>query len=146
MSDEQKDFKVSDKRHFDSAGKPKDRAPEDETRAPEPKAPEAGQEAAAGPNAAPDAPEPEASPHGPLPPVDFSAFVVSMGHAAMLHMGQIPDPASGEASADAELARHTIDTIAMLQEKTKGNLSPEEKNLIDHLLTELRLAYVKIFG
>jgi hypothetical protein len=81
-----------------------------------------------------------------LPPVDFGAFIFSLSHAAMTHLGHIPDPATGEAAADSELARHTIDTIAMLKEKTQGNLSQDEQRLIDHALTELRLAYVRQHG
>ncbi len=62
----------------------------------------------------------------------------------MMHLGQIPDPNTGQAKMDKDLARHTIDTIAMLKEKTAGNLTPEEQRLIDHALTDLRLAFVRL--
>jgi hypothetical protein len=81
---------------------------------------------------------------GPLPPVEFSGLILSLSHAAMMHLGQIPDPNTGQANMDRDLARHTIDTIGMLKEKTEGNLSPDEQRLIDHALTELRLAYVRL--
>ena len=58
----------------------------------------------------------------------------------MMHLGQIPGPDGQPMPADLELARHTIDTIAMLQEKTKGNLDPEEQKLVDTALVELRMA------
>ncbi len=81
---------------------------------------------------------------GPLPPVEFSGLILSLSHAAMMHLGQIPDPNTGQARMDRDLARHTIDTLGMLKDKTKGNLTPEEQKLIDHALTELRLAYVRL--
>ena len=81
---------------------------------------------------------------GPLPPVEFSGLILSLSHAAMMHLGQIPDPNTGQAQMDRELARHTIDTLGMLKDKTEGNLTPEEQRLIDHALTELRLAYVRL--
>lgn len=80
----------------------------------------------------------------PLPPVEFSGLILSLSHAAMMHLGQIPDPNTGQAQMDRDLARHTIDTIGMLKEKTEGNLTPEEQRLVDHALTELRLAYVRL--
>ncbi len=81
---------------------------------------------------------------GPLPPVEFSGLILSLSHAAMMHLGQIPDPNTGQAQMDRDFARHTIDTIGMLKDKTEGNLTPEEQRLIDHALTELRLAYVRL--
>jgi hypothetical protein len=79
-----------------------------------------------------------------LPPVEFSGLVLSLSHAAMMHLGQVPDPNTGQARQDLELARHTIDTLAMLKEKTQGNLDAEEQRLIDHALTELRLGFVHL--
>ena len=64
----------------------------------------------------------------------------------MMHLGQIQDPSGRQMPADLQLARHTIDTIAMLKEKTQGNLSPEEQKLIDTALTELRMAFVQLSG
>jgi hypothetical protein len=78
-----------------------------------------------------------------LPPVDFGSFIISLAHAAMLHMGQINNPDGTPAEKNMPLARHTIDTIAMLQKKTKGNLAQEEQALMDGILTELRMQYVQ---
>ena len=77
-----------------------------------------------------------------LPPVDFSALILSLSHAALMHMGKVPDPSTGQASVQLDLARHTIDTIALLKDKTTGNLTDDERRLMDSVLTDLRLTYV----
>lgn len=76
-----------------------------------------------------------------LPPVAFGTFVISLAHAAMLHMGHLEETQGTPRNMD--LARHTIDTIAMLKEKTRGNLDQEEQSLLDGILTELRMLYVQ---
>ncbi len=81
--------------------------------------------------------------HIPLPEVTFSTFIISLNTSALMHMGELPDPVSGEKTKDLALAQHTIDTLAMLQEKTKGNLDSEETSLLEHILFDLRLKYVK---
>ena len=78
-----------------------------------------------------------------LPPVDFGSFVISLTHAAMLHMGHLNDPSAPPVEQNLTLARHTIDTIAMLKEKTTGNLDQQEQALLDGILTELRMLYVQ---
>jgi hypothetical protein len=75
--------------------------------------------------------------------VDFSGLILSLAHATMLHLGHIPDATGGAGQPDLELARHTIDTIAMLKEKTKGNLDDQEQKLINTALTELQMAFVQ---
>ncbi len=138
MSEENSGFEVKDKRIFDDAGELRSEETEEgaaqleEASAQDP-----------GPAQAQDKEPSKASSAPPLPP-DFASFVVSLSHAALYHLGQVPDPNSGETTTDMGMARHTIDTIAMLQEKTKGNLSTEEKQLIDNVLTELRLAFVHL--
>ena len=77
------------------------------------------------------------------PPVDFSGFVVSMAQAALVHLGEIPDPITGEINRDIEQARYSIDLIDMLAEKTKGNLSREEENLVRSVLVDLKMRYVR---
>jgi len=79
----------------------------------------------------------------PLPEVTFSSLIFSLSSTAFLHLGEIPDPSTGEKTKDLALAKHVIDTIGMLKEKTEGNLTKEEKLLIENILTELRLRYVK---
>ncbi len=78
----------------------------------------------------------------PLPQVTFSTFVLSINTSALVHLGVLPEPSSGEMKQDLVLAKHTIDTLAMLQEKTRGNLSDEEKALLDNILYDLRMRYV----
>jgi len=78
----------------------------------------------------------------PLPDIDFSTFIFSLSSSAMLHLGLMENPYSKTVDKNLSLAKQTIDIISMLKDKTKGNLSEEEKNLITHLLTELRLKYV----
>ncbi len=147
MSEEEKSFSVKDRRRFNVDGSVRDDEPGAEE-SPPPEAEAAGEE-----EPRPEAgPEPKAAagggaePTGPhrLPPVDFSGLILSLSHAAMMHLGQIPEPTSGQQQMDLGLARHTIDTIAMLKDKTSGNLSPDEQGLIDNVLTELRLAYVHL--
>lgn len=76
-------------------------------------------------------------------PRDFAAFVEGMYLEAMLYMGAIPDPRSGETVEDTELAKYKIDLLAMLQKKTDGNLTPEETKQLDEVLYQLRMVYVQ---
>ena len=76
-----------------------------------------------------------------FPEIDFSTFVLSLGSSALIHLGEIPDT-SGATTKDLALAKQTIDIIAMLQEKTKGNLDAAEENLLRGLLYDLRVKYV----
>lgn len=77
-----------------------------------------------------------------LPAVDFHTFVLSLGSSALLHLGELEHPEGGEPEKDLSLAKHTIDILSMLQEKTKGNLSGAEDKLMESLLYDLRLRYV----
>ena len=79
----------------------------------------------------------------PLPDVNFSTFVFSLNTSALVHLGEIPEFGSGEIKKDLILAQHTIDTLAMLQEKTVGNLAEDEKGFVEHILYDLRMRYVK---
>jgi len=78
-----------------------------------------------------------------LPPVDFHTFVLSLGSSALLHLGELEHPDEGAPRQDLPLAKHTIDILAMLEEKTKGNLTSAEEKLIQSLLYDLRLRYVE---
>ena len=86
-----------------------------------------------------------AAPEDALPGVDFSSFALSLGTSALYHLGVVGDPERGEATPEPNLplARQTIDTLAMLQEKTRGNLDEEETRLLDGLLYELRMRFVE---
>jgi hypothetical protein len=80
---------------------------------------------------------------GAYPPVDFHTFVLSLGSSALFHMGELDSPDGQPGQIDLPLAKHTIDVIAMLEEKTKGNLTAPEANLVESLLYDLRLRYVE---
>jgi hypothetical protein len=129
MSEEEKGFVVKDRRSFDDKGELKDK----ETR----KAP---------PEKAPGEPPKKGATETtttPLPEVSFTGLIFSLSSSALFHMGEIADPATGEKKKDLGLAKHAVDTIAMLREKTTGNLTPEEQKFVENVLTDLRWRYVK---
>jgi hypothetical protein len=76
-------------------------------------------------------------------PVDFGTFVLSLGSSALVHLGEIQHPETAEAKENLSLARQTIDLLAMLEEKTQGNLTPEETRFLRDLLADLRLKFVE---
>jgi hypothetical protein len=80
-----------------------------------------------------------------LPAVDFAGFVLSLATSALYHMGAVGDPEHDQPApqADLPLARQTIDTLVMLEHKTRGNLDAEEARLLEGVLYELRLRYVE---
>jgi hypothetical protein len=88
---------------------------------------------------------PEAEgPDGPMPPPSLEILATSMGMQAMMSMGLMPHPSGGEPKIHMNQAKHFVDTIAMLEEKTEGNRTSEESDLLRHLLHELRMAYVAV--
>lgn len=78
----------------------------------------------------------------PLPEVNFNSLIFSLSSSALLNIGEIADPHTGEKKKDLALAKHTIDIIAMLKEKTEGNLNEEEEKFLENILTDLRWRYV----
>jgi hypothetical protein len=85
-------------------------------------------------------------PAGPreIPPADFSMMVNSIAMQAMMTLGGTEDPKTKKRYLDLELAKFHIDTLGVLQEKTKGNLSDEENALLDRVLHELRMGFVHV--
>ena len=80
------------------------------------------------------------------PPLDFNTFVLSMCTSAIVHLGHAPQEMFGDdevPAANLPLAKQTIDCIAMLEEKTQGNLSGEEERLLSQVLYDLRMRYVR---
>jgi hypothetical protein len=73
----------------------------------------------------------------------FAQLVLSFQAAAYQQMGKVVNPLSGKVERNLEMARHSIDMLAMIQDKTKGNLSESELGFISHVLTELRMNYVE---
>lgn len=79
----------------------------------------------------------------PLPPVDFPGFLIGLAQMALVHLGEVPEPQGGSREADLEQARHTIDLLDLLEEKTRGNLSSDEEQLLRHLRSDLKLRFVR---
>lgn len=75
--------------------------------------------------------------------LSFLAFVLSLAHTAAVHFGDMPDPVSGATAANLPAAQQMIDILSLIEEKTRGNLTPEERQLIDQVLFELRLRFVE---
>lgn len=78
----------------------------------------------------------------PLPQVNFSTFILSLASSTLVQLGEVPNPDTGRLEPDAGMAQHSIGILEMLQEKTSGNLSPEEQQLLDGVLYEVRMKYV----
>ncbi len=75
--------------------------------------------------------------------IDFNTFILSLSTSALFHLGQCPQPDS-DSVVNLALAKQTIDCIAILEEKTRGNLSGEEERLIGQVLYDLRMRYVAV--
>lgn len=81
---------------------------------------------------------------GQRPEVSFIAFLISLATNAAVHFGDVPDPLTDEKRPpDLDAAAQLIEIIAMLEEKTRGNLTAEERQLVDQVLFELRMRYVE---
>ena len=79
-----------------------------------------------------------------LPPATFATLVSSLATQVMLAMGGMQDPKTKRRIVDLALAKHHIDTLAMLEEKAKGNLTDEETKLLDQALYQVRMHYVQV--
>ena len=79
-----------------------------------------------------------------LPPIDFSAFIAELGMTAVTYLGGYQNPETKEVLVDLEMAKRTIDTIDLLKEKTKGNLTAPESNLLENTLYNLRMTYIRL--
>lgn len=75
--------------------------------------------------------------------ISFTTFIVGLGTAVLIHLGEAPNPETGQTAKDLPLARQNLDLLSMLRVKTKGNLTAEEEKLFDGLLTDLRLRFVE---
>ncbi len=78
-----------------------------------------------------------------MPDVTFPSLILSLNTTALFHMGELPHPETGEKLVDLDLAKNSIDTLALLQEKTQGNLDNDETQLLTNILYELKLRFVK---
>ena len=160
MQEDQPTFKVTDRRLFNADGSPRDLPPEEK---PEPKVTVTQEAAASAPAAeqpqAPEAEMPPAVAEAPLDaddefteedladardPASFVSFVMSIASNAASALGMMEHPVTHQREVDVELGKHWIDILGMLQKKTAGNLTPQEKKMLDGLLSDLRMQYVSL--
>ncbi|HOW53581.1 MAG TPA: DUF1844 domain-containing protein [Syntrophorhabdaceae bacterium] len=85
----------------------------------------------------------EAAEENLFPELNFSTFILSLSTSALVCMGELPDPLSNEKNVNLPLAKQTITIIEILKDKTKGNLGADEERLIDGILYDLHIRYVK---
>jgi hypothetical protein len=124
-------FTVQDRRRFSpETGEAREDAPE---KPPEPAAERAAAAAASAPQETQES----------LPELNFSTFVISLSTQALMQLGEIADPLSGKLNKDIIAAKQMIDIIAMLKDKTKGNLNSGEERLMEEILFDLRMKYVE---
>ena len=149
MSEEEKGFKVKDRRIFSDDNKEAEAKDEetqtqpatDERAQAEPSTEKTRESEAAEPS------KTDTSEEQPqFPEINFPTFVVSLNASALLHLGAIEDPTTGQKAKNLPMAKQTIDILSMLEDKTAGNLNNEEKNLLKNILYDLRLMYVKEKG
>jgi hypothetical protein len=84
--------------------------------------------------------------YAPFPEVTLATFVFSLSSSALMHLGEIPEPETSRYSVDLPMAKQIIDTLGMLQEKTKGNLDQDEERLLRSILYDLRMKFVEKAG
>lgn len=166
MNEEQPNFKVTDRRLFNADGSPRELTPEEKkpelkATAPEPAPP------------SPDASETQDKPEIDIPlaaaetsaetsemdaeltpdelaeaqdPASFISFVMSIASNAASALGMMEHPVTRQREVDVELGKHWIDVLGMLQKKTAGNLTLQERNMLEGLLHDLRMQYVSLIN
>ena len=136
MADKENDgktFKVEDRRT--SSGEKKDPAPSP--------GPEKSQEDERGrPGDRPETSQEKGSAGGGAPQVDFSTFIFSLFSSALIQLGDMADPVTGEVEKNLQAAKQTIDILDILVKKTEGNLSDEEAKLLKNASAELKWKYI----
>lgn len=173
MSEEQPSYKVTDRRLFNPDGSPREVPPEEQpepkpvidevpaTVASPPEATLSTTAASPAVSAEAQSPEPPAqsqpepveeaeseSAEAELPgaedPASFASFMMSIASNAASSLGMMEHPVTGKREVDLELGKHWIDVLGMLQQKTRGNLLPQEKQILEGLLADLRMQYVSL--
>jgi hypothetical protein len=132
-------FTVTDRRAFDASGESKESAAVAEKPAEQPPTDSAAAKARAQNRA-------ERETARSLPPADFATLVLSLGSSAMAYLGESAGPQGKEdkkPDRNLPMAKHAIDLLSVLEEKTKGNLTSEEDQILESLLFDLRLRYVE---
>ena len=157
MQEDQPNFKVTDRRLFNADGSPRDLPPEEK---PEPSVVTAQEPAAAAVAPEPAPPETTTTETAAAPddeeefspedlaeardPASFVSFLMSIASNAASALGMMEHPVTHQREVDVELGKHWIDVLGMLQKKTEGNLTPQEKRMLEGLLADLRMQYVSL--
>ena len=160
MQEEQPNFKVTDRRLFNPDGSPRDLLPEEKAETPATVAPEPVAAAPAAEAQATPEPEASASPAEESPaaeeefteedladardPASFMNFLMMLAQNAASTLGMVEHPVTHQRDVDVEAGKHWIDVLGMLQKKTDGNLTPQEKRMLEGLLADLRMQYVSL--
>jgi hypothetical protein len=165
MQEDQPNFKVTDRRLFNADGSPRDLPPDEKPEPAVAATPEAAAAPATGLETAPEAaqsPEPEVPPitaeaapeeeeefseadlADARDPASFVSFVMSIASNAASALGMMEHPVTHQREVDIELGKHWIDVLGMMQKKTAGNLTPQEKRMLEGLLSDLRMQYVSL--
>ena len=137
--EEEKGFVVKDRRRFteESEAEEKKEKPQPEA------ASAAGEQKSARPE---EASGKEEQARGPFPEVTLATFIFSLSSSALVHLGEIPEPGTNRTQVDLPIAKQIIDTLGMLQDKTKGNLDQDEERLLKSVLYDLRMRYIQKSG
>ena len=159
MDEDQPTFKVTDRRLFNADGSPRDLPPEEK---PEPKVATAQEPVAAAAAAEPAQAEAEATEAqaeefpedeeefsaedlaDARDPASFISFLMSIASNAASALGMMEHPVTHQREVDIDLGKHWIDVLGMLEKKTAGNLTPQEKRMLEGLLGDLRMQYVSL--
>jgi hypothetical protein len=139
----EQEFTIKDRRRFTAEGEPRPEDLEAETGTEAEEQP-AAKDAAETERPEPKAGEDECPQRPPLPEINFSAFVISLGTSALISLGELPEPGVEKPCQNLPLAKQTIDILGMINQKTQGNLTEDEGALLSNLLYELRLRYVAV--
>jgi hypothetical protein len=128
---EEQSFRVTDKRGFQEEN--------------EPIIPEASEKTEAKPTGETSSKKEERAPAqegSSGPPIDFPSYIISYYTQGMVLLGEVPNPYTKKMEEDVEAARHMIDILSMLEQKTKGNLSKDEQQLLESVIYELRIKFM----
>jgi hypothetical protein len=128
---EEQSFRITDKRGFREEN--------------EPSAPKASEKSEARPAGESSSSKDTLSPEqgtSSRPPIDFPSYILSYYTQGLVLLGEVPNPYTNKKEEDVEAARHTIDILSMLEQKTKGNLDKDEQQLLESVIYELRIKFM----
>lgn len=133
MAEDKKDFVVKDRRIFAEEDKDREEVKDDASNEKEAEEKESKSTVSTS----------EQTKESQLPEMNFPTFIMSMNASALVHLGVIEDPATGKKESNMLLAKQTIDILTMIEEKTRGNLTEDEEKMLQSILYDLKIIYVK---